>query len=209
TAAQDTGEGPTAAPTILATVDLEVEGMTCASCVARVERKLGKIPGVTATVNLPLESAHVQLTQDVATADLVKAVEAAGYGARLVARSDDGGGAGAPHHHAADGARDGGAGTAAHPAHDEAAAAGHAHAPSHGADGAPGADGGAGHDSVEHALSGHSMAPGHSMTADEVTSSPAERRGRDLRKRLMLAAWLTPITLLSMIPAWQFAGWQW
>src|SRR5690606_8450109 len=30
-----------------------------------------------------------------------------------------------------------------------------------------------------------------------------------LRKRLMLAAWLTPITLLSMIPAWQFAGWQW
>ncbi|MDQ2623986.1 MAG: heavy-metal-associated domain-containing protein, partial [Actinomycetota bacterium] len=85
--------------------------MTCASCVARVERKLGKIPGVTATVNLPLESAHVQLTQDVATADLVKAVEAAGYGARLVARSDDGG-----------------AGTTAHPAHDEAAAAGHAHA---------------------------------------------------------------------------------
>ena len=40
-------------------IELDIEGMTCASCVGRVERKLGKLDGVTATVNLPLESAHV------------------------------------------------------------------------------------------------------------------------------------------------------
>ncbi|WP_425955735.1 heavy metal translocating P-type ATPase [Xylanimonas sp. McL0601] len=64
-------------------VDLAVTGMTCASCVARVERKLQKIPGVTATVNLPLESAHVTLTSDVDDAALVAAIEAAGYGAEV------------------------------------------------------------------------------------------------------------------------------
>jgi len=40
-------------------IELDIEGMTCASCVARVERKLGKLDGVEASVNLPLESAHV------------------------------------------------------------------------------------------------------------------------------------------------------
>ena len=40
-------------------IELDIEGMTCASCVNRVERKLGKLDGVEATVNLPLESAHV------------------------------------------------------------------------------------------------------------------------------------------------------
>ena len=51
----------TTAP-VLATLDLEVEGMTCASCVALVERRLTKIPGVTATVNLPLATAHAAPT---------------------------------------------------------------------------------------------------------------------------------------------------
>ena len=40
-------------------IDLAVEGMTCSSCVARVEKKLNRVPGVQATVNLALESAHV------------------------------------------------------------------------------------------------------------------------------------------------------
>ena len=39
-------------------VSLDIQGMTCASCVNRVERKLGKIEGVQATVNLPLNSAY-------------------------------------------------------------------------------------------------------------------------------------------------------
>ena len=46
-------------------LDLDIEGMTCASCVGRVERKLGKLDGVTASVNLPLESARVIVPADI------------------------------------------------------------------------------------------------------------------------------------------------
>ncbi|MBN0038975.1 copper-translocating P-type ATPase [Cellulosimicrobium cellulans] len=69
-----------------AEVDLAIEGMTCASCVARVEKRLNRVDGVTATVNLPLESAHVVLASDVTDADLVAAVEKAGYTARVTTR---------------------------------------------------------------------------------------------------------------------------
>ncbi|MGC5165718.1 heavy metal translocating P-type ATPase [Luteimicrobium sp. DT211] len=69
-------------------IDLAVEGMTCASCVTRVEKKLSALPGVSATVNLPLESAHVVLEPGAATSDddLVAAVRKAGYDARVTGR---------------------------------------------------------------------------------------------------------------------------
>ena len=66
------------------TVDLAVEGMTCASCVARVEKRLNRVEGVTATVNLATESAHVELPDGVGHAELIAAVEAAGYGATVL-----------------------------------------------------------------------------------------------------------------------------
>ncbi|WP_265522704.1 heavy metal translocating P-type ATPase [Oerskovia flava] len=77
---------PIAPPPPLAEIDLAVEGMTCASCVARVEKRLNRVEGVTATVNLPLESAHVVLTTPVDDAALVAAVEKAGYVAHVTAR---------------------------------------------------------------------------------------------------------------------------
>ena len=62
--------------------ELVVEGMTCASCVARVERALKAVPGVTgATVNLATESARVEGVAD--TAALIAAIKAVGYGARV------------------------------------------------------------------------------------------------------------------------------
>ncbi|HYH37281.1 MAG TPA: heavy metal translocating P-type ATPase [Azospirillum sp.] len=65
--------------------DLQVGGMTCASCVARVEKALKKVPGVTvASVNLATERAHVT-GHGLALADLVAAVERAGYEAAPVA----------------------------------------------------------------------------------------------------------------------------
>ncbi|WP_285101801.1 heavy metal translocating P-type ATPase [Promicromonospora sp. MEB111] len=70
----------------LGEVELAVSGMTCASCVARVERKLNRLDGVAATVNLPLESAHVVLSSEVTDQDLVHAVESAGYEARVTRR---------------------------------------------------------------------------------------------------------------------------
>ncbi len=67
-------------------VDLAITGMTCASCSARIERNLGKIDGVTATVNLATERANVTHPADVPVDELIKTVEASGYGASVLER---------------------------------------------------------------------------------------------------------------------------
>ncbi|OZM70677.1 copper-translocating P-type ATPase [Amycolatopsis antarctica] len=66
-------------------VELAIGGMTCASCANRIERKLNKLDGVTATVNYATEKAKVTYTGEVATDTLVEQVEAAGYTATLPA----------------------------------------------------------------------------------------------------------------------------
>ncbi len=69
-----------------ARIDLALEGMTCASCAARIERKLNKLDGVEATVNYATEKAAVSYDpSEIAVADLIGAVEAAGYRARSAA----------------------------------------------------------------------------------------------------------------------------
>jgi len=72
-------------------VDLSIEGMTCSSCAARIERKLNKLPGVVATVNYATEKAHVVLPDDVSIDDAIAVVEATGYHAIAPepAHSDD------------------------------------------------------------------------------------------------------------------------
>ena len=65
-------------------VTLDLRGMTCASCAARIERKLNKLDGVEASVNYATERAAVSFdATQVGLEDLVHAVEAAGYGAAL------------------------------------------------------------------------------------------------------------------------------
>lgn len=67
-------------------VELQVEGMTCASCVARVEKALLKVPGVSATsVNLATVKASVEALGNVSFATLAAAVDKAGYAAKPVA----------------------------------------------------------------------------------------------------------------------------
>ena len=66
-------------------VELEITGMTCASCANRIERKLNKLDGVVASVNYATEKAWVTYPDDLTPADLVGTVEQAGYGARLPA----------------------------------------------------------------------------------------------------------------------------
>ncbi|HRK79126.1 MAG TPA: copper ion binding protein, partial [Thiobacillus sp.] len=61
----------------------DITGMTCASCSARVEKALGKVPGVLdASVNLATEQATVEVAQGTSAAALIAAVERAGYGAQ-------------------------------------------------------------------------------------------------------------------------------
>ncbi|MDN5917115.1 MAG: heavy metal translocating P-type ATPase [Pseudonocardia sp.] len=74
-------------------VELRIEGMTCAACVGRVERKLGKLDGVRAAVNLATERALVEHPAGVEVATLVATVEKAGYGASEIVADPDGEGA--------------------------------------------------------------------------------------------------------------------
>lgn len=73
-------------------LELDITGMTCASCSARIEKKLTRLDGVTAEVNLPLETAHVVIDSELGDDDITAAVEKAGYGATV--RSPGAGGAG-------------------------------------------------------------------------------------------------------------------
>ncbi len=72
-----------AADPVEQTVELAIGGMTCASCAARVEKKLNRVPGVTATVNYATEKAEVTYAGDVTPDALVAVVAATGYSAAL------------------------------------------------------------------------------------------------------------------------------
>jgi Cu+-exporting ATPase len=121
----------------MSSTDLVIGGMTCASCAARVEKKLNKLDGVSATVNLATETARVSFPDAVTVADLIATVERTGYTAALPARRDPGAGPG--------------------------------------------------------------VGPGVSQ---EDSGSP--------RRRLVVSlALAVPVTVLAMVPAAQFPGWQW
>ena len=80
----------------LATITMSVGGMTCASCVRRVERKLGKLDGVKAEVNLATESARITLTSPHSNEELESVVNAAGYSGTVTSRSESAPADGAP-----------------------------------------------------------------------------------------------------------------
>ncbi|MCJ1683907.1 cation-translocating P-type ATPase [Rathayibacter sp. VKM Ac-2928] len=134
---------PTGRTETPAELELAIGGMTCASCVAKVERRLDALPGVRASVNLALERATLALPEGTTAADAIAAVEAAGYTATV---------------------------SGATPVADDGTD-----------DGAP---------------------------SREEEAAEAERHV--LRTRLTVSALLAaPVVLLSMIPALQFANWQW
>ena len=80
------GESPAGAPAITTCgAELAVGGMTCASCAARVEKKLNKLGGVTAAVNFATATAQVTFPATLSAGDLIYVVEQAGYTAALPA----------------------------------------------------------------------------------------------------------------------------
>ncbi len=137
-------ETPTAP---VAEVDLAVTGMTCAACVARVEKKLNRLEGVQAVVNLATERAHVELFGELPDARLVETVEKAGYGAAVVRRVE----------------------------------------------------------------AGKAVASGiDAREAEAEAGQSGAKRRADLRRRFLVALALSvPVVALSMVPAWEFPGWQW
>ncbi len=64
--------------------DLQLSGMTCSSCAARIERGLNRLDGVAATVNFAVEQAHVEHAPSVGTEDLIRAVASTGYRASVI-----------------------------------------------------------------------------------------------------------------------------
>ena len=70
-------------------IDLSVTGMTCSSCVNSLETSLNKIPGVRASINLAMESAHIIAPIGMKESQLIEAVKSAGYGAKLFKGEDE------------------------------------------------------------------------------------------------------------------------
>ncbi|GAA2927978.1 heavy metal translocating P-type ATPase [Streptomyces argenteolus] len=184
--------------------ELTIGGMTCASCAARVEKKLNRMDGVAATVNYATEKARVSFTAGTTLDDLVATVEKTGYTARPVARAapapppsgsslrSEGVGAAAP-----------GAGTDEPTGTTQTAGAGAKTAAITRPAGPPSA---AGATAVRET--------GGADDADDAMESAAGRAAADasaaLRQRLAVSVTLSvPVVLMAMIPALQFDNWQW
>ena len=183
----------------LRTVSLSIGGMTCASCVARVEKKLNKLDGVSASVNLATESARVTAPSTVSVDDLLAAVARAGYsGALLDTGPQD------------ESAKE----TSQRPPADSAAAAS---APAKEAPTPASTDPEALATTSSSATSTSPVTPAapSGTAASSESSRPAlgashVERAADLRLRLIYCLILSvPIMAISMVPALQLPGWQW
>ncbi|MEU3706301.1 heavy metal translocating P-type ATPase, partial [Streptomyces anulatus] len=174
--------------------ELMIGGMTCASCAARVEKKLNRMDGVTATVNYATGKARVTFGEALKLGDLVATVEKTGYTARPVAEPERqapaGGGAAAPPAAAPD----------TYTYADESRRTDTSMDTATG----PGAD---------PAAVGPAPGPAPEFGADPaVRDAEAEQEASigALRRRLVVSAVLAvPVVLLAMVPALQFDYWQW
>ncbi|MEU5324653.1 heavy metal translocating P-type ATPase, partial [Streptomyces parvus] len=170
--------------------ELMIGGMTCASCAARVEKKLNRMDGVTATVNYATEKARVTFGEGLKLGDLVATVEKTGYTARPVAQPSTPAPAPAPAPAATDETAPGSA-----PEFTAEPALGFA--PGFAAEPAP-------ESASEPAPEPTPDSVARGIEADQEVSLAA------LRQRLLVSAVLaTPVVLLAMIPALQFDYWQW
>ena len=190
----------------LRTVNLSIGGMTCASCVARVEKKLNKLDGVSASVNLATESARVTAPSAVSVDDLLATVARAGYtGALMDAASPEES-----------------SGSEASPAGEPESTTSEAQASGPSAPGSAGGGrgtkgtGGRATLSMAAAPATRPGAPADTSPrsasgsgAKSLGASHMERAA-DLRLRLIYCLILSvPIMAISMVPALQLPGWQW
>ncbi|MET9765879.1 heavy metal translocating P-type ATPase [Streptomyces sp. NPDC006415] len=176
--------------------ELMIGGMTCASCAARVEKKLNRMDGVTATVNYATEKARVTFGEGLKLGDLVATVEKTGYTARPVAEPPVPATTPAPEtiREAAPAPARGATREAARaPAAETSREAAPISAPETTREAAPEFT--------------REPAPG-SAARDAEAEQDASLAA--LRQRLVVSAALAvPVVLLAMVPALQFDSWQW
>ena len=178
------------------TIDLTVEGMTCASCVARVEKKLSKLDGVSASVNLATESARVTAPVAVSDDDLLAAVARAGYTARLKSGL-------APAATSTPSIRE----AAAHEP-DKTASIPTAKSKATASPAAPTASTSTA-SPLTNSTDSTDSPQGPARTEPHIGASQLTRAA-DLRLRLVYSLILSvPVMAISMVPALQLPGWQW
>ncbi|WP_345982168.1 heavy metal translocating P-type ATPase [Streptomyces sp. DSS69] len=174
--------------------ELMIGGMTCASCAARVEKKLNRMDGVTATVNYATEKARVTFAEGLELSDLVATVEKTGYTARPLARPKPG--------------RKPGQGQGQGPEQRSEQGPEHEQNPEHGAAHKP--------ERRPAPEQEPEQAPAPTPPDASPDASPDAAEAEQaaslaaLRQRLIVSAALSaPVVLLAMIPALQFDNWQW
>ena len=199
----------------LRTVNLSIGGMTCASCVARVEKKLNKLDGVSASVNLATESARITAPSAVSVDDLLATVARAGYtGALLDTASPDE-------------SAQSEASPAGEPESTTPAAQASGPSVPGSAGGGRGTKGTGGRATLSMAATpatrpgapaGTNSTNGTADTSPRSASGSGAKslgashmeRAADLRLRLIYCLILSvPIMAISMVPALQLPGWQW
>ncbi|MEX5275025.1 heavy metal translocating P-type ATPase [Kocuria sp. CPCC 205235] len=192
-------------------LDLQISGMTCASCVGRIERKLRKIDGVDPAVNLALESASVKVPESVSDDQIVETIKKAGYGAEIT------GGAAAPassrdESRHADHADDDAAASSSSRGERTAQAGSTTatHSGTSGASEASGTPAAEGERAASSAPVERELERSTDSTDPAADMSPADKRRRDLGTRLLVAAiFSVPVFIISMIPGAQFPHWGW
>ncbi|RKQ35088.1 heavy metal translocating P-type ATPase [Kocuria tytonis] len=203
-------------------LELQITGMTCASCVGRIERKLRKLDGVEPAVNLALESATVKVPRNVSDEQIVDTVHRAGYEARITGGAQES--AATPQEGTGPDRRTAPVSHELSPAH-RAARGGDAAAGTAGTTSSspvdPAAHRGAGTaaESVADPRARDTPA-GESRPADRpeknehrdpaLETTPAQRRMTDLKRRFWVAAaFSVPVFVISMVPGAQFPHWGW
>ena len=199
----------------LRTVNLSIGGMTCASCVARVEKKLNKLDGVSASVNLATESARITAPSAVSVDDLLATVARAGYTGALLDTAS-------PEESSASEAS-----PAGEPASATSAAPASGPSVPGSAGGGRGTKGTGGRATLSMAAApatrpgapaGTNSTNGPAGTSPRSASGSGAKslgashmeRAADLRLRLIYCLILSvPIMAISMVPALQLPGWQW
>ncbi|MFW3475044.1 heavy metal translocating P-type ATPase [Streptomyces microflavus] len=176
--------------------ELMIGGMTCASCAARVEKKLNRMDGVTATVNYATEKARVTFAEGLELADLVATVEKTGYTARPIA----------PPERKPGGDRGGDAGGKPTPEQGPA--------PEQGPRQRPQPERNPEYRQEPEQATDPDPTPADvsaaAAEAEQASSLAALRQRQRQRQRLIVSAVLSvPVVLLAMVPALQFDNWQW